>query len=119
MKKILPISIALTPFLAFAQTGGTDAGDIFNTIAEIVGAIIPFLITIAIIVFIWGVIQFVIAKDDGTKEKGRNVMISGIIGLFVILAVFGLIRVISNTFEIDQGGTIIEGDIPGVEIPTL
>ncbi len=46
-------------------------------------------------------------------------MISGIVGLFVILAVFGLVRVISNTFDIDGGGTLTEENLPGIEIPVL
>ncbi len=111
--------LLLAPIFAFAQTGEADAGSIFNKISSIASALIPFLITIAIIWFIVGVIQFVIAKDDGTKEKGRGVMISGIVGLFVILAVFGLVKVITNTFDIEGGGTLTEGDLPGVEIPTL
>lgn len=123
MRKIKASLLAFmlfSPIFAFAQTGTeADAGTIFNKIASIVQALIPFLITIAIIYFIWGVISFVIAKDDGTKEKARNVMISGVIGLFVILAVFGLVRVISNTFDIDGGGTLTEEDLPGVEIPVL
>lgn len=122
MKKIkaslLGLSL-LSPVLAFAQTGTADAGSIFNKISSIVSALIPFLITIAIIWFIVGVIKFVIAKDDGTKEKGRSVMISGIVGLFVILAVFGLVRVLTNTFSIDGGGTLTGEDLPAVEIPTL
>lgn len=123
MRKIkagLLSTMLMSPLFAFAQTGTeADAGTIFNKIASIVQALVPFLITIAIIYFIWGVIEYVISKDDGIKDKGRNRMISGIVGLFVILAVFGLVRVISNTFDIDGGGTLTEEDLPGVEIPVL
>lgn len=94
----------LFPLAVGAQTA--DANSILTTIQSILNFIIPMLITIAVAVFIYGVITYVMGKDDGTKEKGRNMMISGIIGLFVIVAMWGLVNVLTNTFLGGQEGTI-------------
>ena len=65
-------------------------------------SVVPLLISIAIVVFIWGVIQYVINTDDVSKRaEGRNFMIYGIIGLFVIVSIWGLIKILTGTFGIN------------------
>lgn len=72
------------------------------------------LITFAIILFIYGVIQYVVAKEDASKDKGRSYMIYSIIGLFAIVAVWGLVQVLVNTFLGGQTGNFQGVDcIPG------
>ncbi|MBM2817932.1 MAG: protein of unknown function with transrane region [Parcubacteria group bacterium] len=68
---------------------------------NIIGASIPILISISVIVFVWGVFRYVIAEGED-KEKSRNVMMYGIIGLFVMVSVWGLVRVVYNTFGLDN-----------------
>lgn len=97
---ILPLAL-FVPMISFAQRssgGSATIGSIMTTISGILNFIIPMLVTFAIITFIYGVINYVIAKDDAAKEKGRNTMIYSIIGLFAIVAVWGLVQVLVNTF---------------------
>lgn len=64
-------------------------------------AVWPLLISIAVIVFIVGVIKYVANGDDESKRtEGRNFMIYGIIGLFVMVSVWGLVGVLQGTFGI-------------------
>ena len=64
--------------------------------------IIPMLVTFAIIAFIWGVITYVIGKGDPkVLEKGRWYMVWGIVALFVMISVWGLVKVLGNTFGIN------------------
>ncbi|MDQ5961940.1 MAG: hypothetical protein QG669_332 [Patescibacteria group bacterium] len=108
---ILPMAMFM-PFLASAQSA--DAQSILTTISGILNFIIPMLITFAIITFIYGVIQYVIAKEDAAKEKGRNTMIYSIVGLFAIVAVWGLVQVLVNTFLDGNTGSFQGVDcIPG------
>ncbi|KKR47081.1 MAG: hypothetical protein UT90_C0008G0023 [Parcubacteria group bacterium GW2011_GWA1_40_21] len=68
---------------------------------NIIGASIPILISISVIVFVWGVFRYVIAEGED-KARSRNVMMYGIIGLFVMVSVWGLVRVVYNTFGLDN-----------------
>lgn len=104
---LLPMAI-FVPFVASAQSA--TIASIMTTISGILNFIIPMLITFAIITFIYGVISYVIAKDDAAKEKGRNTMIYSIVGLFAIVAVWGLVQVLVNTF---LGGNT--GNFQGVD----
>jgi uncharacterized membrane protein len=65
--------------------------------------LIPILITLGVVYFIWGVIKYVTAKDPDAQKEARSVMISGIIGLFVIVSIWGLVNLISNTFGVGGG----------------
>lgn len=108
---LLPLAV-FVPFVASAQSA--TVGSIMTTISGILNFIIPMLITFAIILFIYGVIQYIVAKEDASKDKGRSYMIYSIIGLFAIVAVWGLVQVLVNTFLGGQTGNFQGVDcIPG------
>lgn len=68
----------------------------------IVKSLVPLLFAIAIIGFMWGVIQMVINPEDAEKrKKGKMYMVWGIVALFVMLSIFGLVQIITNTFGIN------------------
>ena len=110
------------PILALAQTTGGNpticTGGSVTTIQslickfnEILGALLPFLVALGVIYFVWGVITYVISSDEEAKTTGRNRMIWGIIGLVVIIGVWGLVRIVTNTFGL--------GNIQNINFPTL
>ena len=60
---------------------------------------IPVLIAIALIVFLVGIVKFVSSGDNEEKrQSGRNIMVYGIIVLFVMFAFWGLVRLITQSF---------------------
>ncbi|MDQ5971602.1 MAG: hypothetical protein QG566_548 [Patescibacteria group bacterium] len=68
----------------------------------IVQSIVPLLFALAIVGFIWGVIQMVMNPEDAEKRKqGKQFMVWGIIALFVMVSVWGLVQIVSNTFGIN------------------
>jgi hypothetical protein len=108
----LPIYSLIFPIMALAQdTGGVPPvsycpGD-FKSIGHILnwftcliaGSVVPLLMSIATIMFIWGVIEYVInAEDSAKREEGRNFIIWGIISLFVLVSVWGIIKLLTGTF---------------------
>lgn len=118
MKKILAtIASFALPAVAFAQVQSNSPTlfAIITQIRNIMGFIIPILVTIGVIYFIWGVIQYVIAKSEEAKTKGRDTMIYGIIGLFVIISVWGLVGILGSTFGINQGGPLNSNQLPSVQ----
>ena len=85
-------------------------GDIICKIGELLNAIIPVLVALGVVYFLWGVVQYVIGGDEEAKKKGRSRMVYGIIGLVVIVGLWGLVTIVTNTFGI-AGKT---ADISGV-----
>lgn len=106
MKKILTgAMLAFMPVLVMAQA---NAFSILGVIRNLLNVLIPILITAALVYFIWGVISYVIAKDADDQAKAKSVITRGVIGLFVILSIWGLIGIIQSTFGIGAGGNVEE-----------
>ena len=69
MKKILPfLTIFCLPVLALAQTAKTILADI----RDILNVAIPVLMVLGVVYFIWGVIEFMTAKDEEKRKEGRS-----------------------------------------------
>lgn len=122
MKKSLVFlsSLALTsaPMFAFAQPVTTQTGTLGGVIATIGGLVslaMPVLIALAVLFFIYGIVMYVIGTDEETKKSARSKMIYGIIALVVIVGMWGIVSLITETFGIStQGsGTIAAPCIPG------
>lgn len=113
MKKFISAGIVLVvmPFITFAATAGTIIGDV----SRIIGYIIPVLISLAVVYFVWGVIQYTVSTDEEAKKKAKSGIIQGLIGLFIILSFWGIVRVIQNTFGV-SGVQLNSTDIPSAPI---
>ena len=72
-----------------------------NIVDEIVNPIVLLLFVLAVIYFIWGVIRYVINADsDEERGTGRKHMIWGVVGMFIMAAVLGIIAIIENTIGV-------------------
>jgi len=116
-KFIFVLIVSALPIVSFAQTTNkpcdatvNNAGDILCRIGNILNMVIPFLVGLAVIIFVWGVILFVISDDEEAKTKGRDRIIFGIIGLAVIIGLWGLVRIVNTTFGIDNSSSKIAVD---------
>lgn len=96
--KIAAISAVIAPMVAFA--GAANAGGFLAIVNSVLLATIPVLMVLATVVFLWGVILYVIAGGDEEKlERAKGFIIAGIIGLFVMIAVWGIVQAIQGTFQ--------------------
>ena len=71
-------------------------------IGELLNYVIPVLIVLGIVYFVWGVVQYVIGDSEEAKKKGKNGIIFGIIGLVVIVGLWGLVYIVVNTFNLNR-----------------
>ena len=105
MKKALTIAslaaVLALPLVSFAASINniSDVGSfIINTIN---GILVPVIFAIAFIVFLWGAFQtFILGSGDAkVKENGKNLMLWGLIGFFVMVSVWGLVNILTGTFS--------------------
>ena len=62
--------------------------------------LIRLLVAVAFAVFIYGVIEFIAGSDNDVKrEQGKKHLMWGVIGLFIMLGVMGLIEVLLNFWD--------------------
>lgn len=129
-KKLLSgLFLVLAPAAALAQgvgfSGATSGNCVYEgsnatlfgllcRIGQLLNSIIPVLIAIGVVYFVWGVISFVVASDEEAKTTGRNHIIFGIIGLAVIIGMWGLVSLLRNTFGLTNTTDITLPTVPVV-----
>lgn len=91
----------LLPLVAYAQQ---TVGGILTAISSLLTQAIPILMILATVVFLWGVILYIVAGGDEEKlGRAKSFIIAGLIGLFAMIAIWGLVKVLTTTFNV--GGT--------------
>lgn len=84
--------------IAHAQIPAVANTFINNFINAIINPLIYLMMAVAIVVFLWGVVEFISGSDDTTKlSNGRRHMLWGIIGLAIMVSAFGIMNLICNT----------------------
>ena len=100
IKKLIPFGLLALPFAAGAVE---NADDIFNLVEGILGKLAPMLIATAVIVLLVAIINYIRAGEEEEKrEKAKSLMIYGIIGLFVMVSIWGLVAILSGTFNLSN-----------------
>jgi predicted membrane channel-forming protein YqfA (hemolysin III family) len=75
--------------------------------ADMINQLVWILIGIGLLLFIFGLVKYVSAGGDEDKVKeAKSFIIFGIIALFVMLSVWGLVNILTSTF-FPGGGVII------------
>jgi hypothetical protein len=102
MYKGLALVLVAFPFVAGAQSGGFQNLDAaVNSIGNLITKLIPIVIGAAVLVFLWGILRFVVASDAEDRTAARNFMIFGVVALFVMVSVWGLVNFFRNTLGVN------------------
>ncbi|MDE2213379.1 MAG: hypothetical protein KGJ34_02505 [Patescibacteria group bacterium] len=83
-----------------------------NILNLINGYIIPLLVAIAIIVFFWGIVRYIMGAGGEDKQSAVKLITSGIIGLVVMLSVWGIVALVSNTLGISGTQAVSLPQVP-------
>lgn len=71
-----------------------------NLKSQILNPLIGFLFVLATLYFMWGVLQFIQNADsDSGRKQGRDSILWGLFGMFIMVAVFGIMWTICNTVQ--------------------
>ncbi|MCA9355866.1 hypothetical protein KC865_04970 [Candidatus Kaiserbacteria bacterium] len=115
------LMLAFLPNSALAQFADTGDGGEFqelllNLMVFINNVLIPFIIGIGFLFFVWGMFLFFIlgGADEEKKEKGKSLMIYAVIGFVVIIIFFGVVNLITSSTGLD--GEILR-NVPTVPVP--
>ena len=79
-----------------------------KTAEEVIGVFteelfVPFrnlLFALAFVIFLWGLVEFLISQDNEEKQKtGKRHMVWGLLGLAIMFAVNGILWILINFVE--------------------
>jgi hypothetical protein len=101
MKFLISI-LTLFPVIAFAQP--QTFAQVVDTILGIGNLLMPFLVALALFLFIYGLAKFLSkGGSDESIQEGKKLMLWGIISLFMILSVWGIVRILLQSFGFPIG----------------
>lgn len=85
------------PQAIFAQ--GFSVQGAIGDLTDLVNQAIPIGSALAILVFFFGIARFIFSGgDEKNIEKGKRIMFWGVVALFVLFSIFGIINLIFNIF---------------------
>jgi uncharacterized membrane protein (GlpM family) len=126
-KNILISGFIIVGILIFSSVGAAD-GDFADVCVDasmdnlsgifnwgscfLLKTIVPFLFALATAGFIWGVAQYLLNPDNEEKrKKSKSFIIGGLIALFVMVSMFGIIKIFTKTFDVENN-TLPQSSIP-------
>jgi hypothetical protein len=86
-----------TPFIAFAQRP-SNFTEVVYWVADFVGLLIPVIVAITFLYVLWGMARYWIINGGNEENiaQGKWVLITGVIGLTVIVGMWGLVSLVRN-----------------------
>lgn len=115
MRKIIISSGFGTALLALPALA--SAATLLDTLAlanTFLNALMGLFITLAIVVFFWGLIKYLVNAGE-EKSEGLQVMFYGVIAIFVMVSIWGIIRLLQSTFKVTSTDPVIP---KGIQINT-
>ena len=99
----ITLTIFAIPSMVFAAFP-SDLKGVIEMFTNIGLSIIPFLGAVAFLVFVWGVARFIRSAGSEKEIKdSKNLLIWGVIGLFVLVTIWGIIAFLSSEFGFGNG----------------
>ena len=100
---------ALLPEFTWAvEVGNTNANGILGIIIGILENIIIILLSLAVLYFIFGLVKYISTAASDDKTEAAGVIMNGIIILFVMTSLWGLVAIVSETFLNDSNNGQLE-----------
>jgi len=118
MKKYLSIITVsfLSPLVAFAALDKTS--DLIKAVGKLISQLTVIAGGVALLVFLWGLAKFIFKSgDEKSHEEGMNLMKWGIVALFVMVSVWGIIGFMQNALGLPQTPVTPSSTPAGTSLP--
>lgn len=95
------LSVAKMPLCSSLKS--SNVNEVVSLVTcTITGFIVPAIVTLAIVLFMWGVIQTILnPTDEEARKKAKEFIMWGIIALVVITSIWGIVKIFTSTFGLD------------------
>lgn len=81
----------------------------------IISQLIVIMMAVAVLVFFWGLLKFIVrvGGDEKAVGEGKNIMKWGVLSLFVMVSVWGIIGFFQRAFNLPDINTTQNAPVPG------
>jgi len=102
--------ITILPLFSSAVYLTKTTGILTGAEVIVTEVLIPLMFTLALVLFFWGIVKYIWSEGTG-KEEGRKIMIWGVIALFVMSSIWGIVYFMRSELNI--------GSEKNMPIPTI
>jgi len=108
---IIGSTVALTVFAPYIA-GAVTLGHTLGVLSDLINGLIPIVLAITVLIFFWGLAMYLLdASNTERKGDGIRIMVMGVMALFVMVSIWGIIGVLQQTFKVDQAKPIVPDPI--------
>jgi len=91
---IIPTFVfSFIPLLTFAQGTATS---VVQAVTQSIGRLIPVVIGLGLLVFLWGIIKYMTSDSSEGKAEAIKYITNGLIALLVMVAVWGFVSLVAS-----------------------
>ncbi|MBU6231068.1 MAG: hypothetical protein KGI45_02330 [Patescibacteria group bacterium] len=88
--------------------------DVIGLVAGYLNMILELLMGLAVVVFVWYVIKYFILKPDTKRSEAAQYVMWSVIGFFVILSVWGIVNIMTATFNLGSNSPASWSGVQGL-----
>jgi hypothetical protein len=98
MKYFISAFLALFPLITLAERPHTFGDLVYVFLRIINNALIPAIFALTFLVIVWGVVKawIISAGDEKEREKGKSLVIAGLIALVVMIGIWGILAILQS-----------------------
>ncbi len=120
MKKILALLASISPAIVLAADApiARTVDGLLNWVIYIASRALPLLILAALVLFLFGIVKrFFWSKDVADRSEAGKFILWGVVALFVMVSVWGLVNVLRGSFNLDTENIPVAPAIPVQNAP--
>lgn len=98
MRKLIPVLALFTPGLAFAAgSTPTTFCELVKFAVNILNALTVLMVLAALVAYLYGIAINLKDVGEDNRTKLRNIILWGIVGLFVMVSIWGILHLLQDT----------------------
>ncbi|MEN9613752.1 MAG: Type secretion system pilin [Candidatus Parcubacteria bacterium] len=102
MKKFaIALSVLVFPALALAQYSISSSDDLYMTALNVINRVVTLIIALAVVYTVYGAFRYGFGGEE-EKSKWKDTILYGIIAIFVMVSIWGLVNILTGTFRLNS-----------------
>jgi hypothetical protein len=94
--KLAAFGILVLP--AFALAAPSNLKELIKVFTDLINPLIGLMTGIAMLLFAWGVVQYILyAGDEKKKKSAKDTLVYGVVALFVLFSFWSIVQLLKNS----------------------